>query len=161
MGDAPRYFGLAQTSIDQKNRITVPAKFRNRLPAGEDGKTILYVMIGQDFRHLELFDSRSGKRRVDELTGGAGLPDEDQRRGQGLLGFVEEVELDRAGRIRIPKAHAEYARLTDEVVVSGAGDHMRLYDPAEATDESIPVNLEKLDPQSVARIYNSALKSSE
>ncbi|MBX3458784.1 MAG: hypothetical protein KF696_02325 [Planctomycetes bacterium] len=157
MASAPRYFGLASTTVDSKNRITIPAKFRSRLPVSSDGKTFVYVTIGPDFRHLALFDQISGEQRIEDLTGKAGLPGEGQRRQQQLLGWFEQAEVDKAGRILLPKGHLEYARLKSEVVVSGAGDHLQIFDPQEAGEGNAPVSAEKLDPLAVARIYNSTL----
>lgn len=157
MAGLPRYFGLATTSMDSKNRITIPAKFRSKLPASSDGKTLLYVMIGADFRHLDIFDSESGLRRIEALTGQDGLPNEEQRRRQQFLAMVEQVEVDKQGRILLPKSHVGYAMLKSEVVVSGAGDHMQVYDEAQAEEVSAPVNIEKLDPGAVSAIYNSTL----
>jgi MraZ protein len=143
--------------MDSKNRITIPAKFRSRLPASADGRTLLYVMIGADFRHLDIFDQESGEKRIEALTGNSGLPGEDQRRRQQLLAMMEQVELDKQGRILLPKTHAGYANLKSEVVISGAGDHMQVFDAGEADVLAAPVDIEKLDPTQVSAIYNSTL----
>jgi MraZ protein len=157
MAGGPKYFGLATTSMDSKNRITIPAKFRSRLPATSDGKVLLYVMLGADFRHLDIFDQESGERRIEALTGEAGLPSDAQRKRQQFLAMVEQVEVDKQGRVLLPKSHVAYANLTSEVIVSGNGDHMQLYDPTEAEKANVPVNIEKLDPGAVSGIYNSTL----
>src|SRR5690606_6603855 len=157
MAGLARYFDLATTSMDAKNRITIPAKFRSKLPVSSDGKVLLYVMIGADFRHLDIFDQESGERRIEALTGETGLPGEVQRKRQQFLAMVEQVELDKQGRVLLPKSHVGYASLKSEVVISGAGDHMQVYDPTEAEAVSAPVSVEKLDPRDVSAIYNSTL----
>ena len=157
MAGAPRFFGLATTSMDSKNRITIPAKFRARLPVTTDGKTLLYVMLGADFRHLDIFDQESGEKRIEALTGETGLPGNVQRQRQQFLAMVEQVEVDKQGRVLLPKSHCAYANLSSEVVVSGAGDHMQVYDPTEARKANVPVEIETLDPGAVSGIYNSTL----
>ncbi|MBE7492863.1 MAG: hypothetical protein HS108_14065 [Planctomycetes bacterium] len=157
MAKPQRYFGSAVSSLDAKNRINVPAKFRSRFPVSQDNKVFVYVMPGPDFRHLEVFDSEQGERRVDELTGGHGLPDAQQRSRQSLLGLVEQVELDGQGRILLPKHLVDYARLKGEVIVSGAGDHLQICDPDEARTQSVPVHPDQLDPTQIAEIYNGAM----
>ncbi|MBX3473621.1 MAG: hypothetical protein KF754_04500 [Planctomycetes bacterium] len=156
MARPQRYFGSATSSMDAKNRINIPAKFRSRFPAATDGKVLLYVMPGPDFRHLEVFDLEGGERRIEELTGGEGLPDAQQRHRQYLLSLVEQVELDAQGRILLPKVHVEYAKLKGEVIVSGAGDHLQICDPDEARNENVPVHLERMDPSQIAEIFNGA-----
>jgi DNA-binding transcriptional regulator/RsmH inhibitor MraZ len=59
--------------------------------------------------------------------------------------------------VLLPKDHVAYARLKGEVVVSGAGDHLQIYDPGEAEEVAAPVSIDKLDPDAVADIYNSTL----
>lgn len=157
MAESPRYFGFATSSVDAKNRITIPAKFRSKLPVGHEGRTFVYVMMGPDFRHLAVYDLASGQRRIDELTGDTGIPGEVQRKRQQYLALVEEVEVDKQGRVLLPKEHVEYARLKGEVVVSGAGDHIEVYDPEEGRHVSAPVSIEKLDPQHVSAIFDGTM----
>lgn len=156
MARPQRYFGSATSSMDAKNRINIPAKFRSRFPASADGKVFVYVMPGPDFRHLEVFDIEGGERRIEELTGGEGLPDAQQRSRQYLLSLVEQVEMDGQGRILLPRQHVDYAKLSGDVIVSGAGDHLQICDPDTARTEQVPVNLEKMDPAQIAEIFNGA-----
>lgn len=157
MAKPQRYFGSAVTSMDAKNRITIPAKFRSKLPASADSKVLVYVMPGPDFRHLAVFDAEGGERRIEELTGVEGLPGEQQRQRQYLLSLVEQVEVDAQGRILLPKHHVDYAKLKGEVIVTGAGDHLQVCDPDEARTKDVPVNLDKMDPAQIAKIFNGAM----
>lgn len=157
MAKPQRYFGSATSSMDAKNRITIPAKFRSKFPAGADGKVLVYVMPGPDFRHLAVFDMDAGERRIEELTGGEGLPGEQQRHRQNLLSLVEQVELDSQGRVLLPKQHVDYARLKGEAVVTGAGDHLQICDAGAVSNEQVPVSLDKMDPAQIAEIFNGAM----
>ncbi len=157
MAGLPKYFGLATTSIDAKNRITIPAKFRNKLPLQPDGKAVLFVMPGADYRHLDIFDSDSGAQRIAELTGQGKLPSDEQRRMQRLLGMMEQVELDKQGRVLLPKGHVAFAKLKGDVLVSGCGDHLQVYVAEEAAEGSAAVAIEDMDPSDVANIYSSTL----
>jgi MraZ protein len=143
--------------MDAKNRITLPAKFRSKLPVANDGRTLLYVMVGADFRHLDIFDQEGGQARIEALTGETGLPTEKQRQRQQFLAMVEQVEMDRQGRLLLPKSHVSYANLKSEVMISGAGDHMQVYDSAEAEAGNAPVSIEQLNPSAVSALYNSTL----
>lgn len=160
MGVPPRYIGLASTTIDAKHRVTLPAKFRSRLPASMDGNTVLYVMPAADFRALEVFDSESGARRVEEMNGDSGLQNAHGRSLKRLLALMEQVEMDRQGRILLPKSHVAYAMLKKDVVVAGAGDHLEIYDPDQARDNAAFIDIETLDPAAVSRLYDDARASS-
>ncbi len=154
----PRYFGQAETTIDAKNRITLPAKFRGKLPASPDGPILLYVVPGAEFRHLDLFDSESGMTRINALTGGSGLPGAGQRSRQSLLKNLEEVECDRQGRILLPRKHVEWARLSGTVIVAGAGDHMQVYTAEQARAADALADLDELDPAKIGKLYDDAMQ---
>lgn len=157
MAGLPKYFGLATTSIDAKNRITIPAKFRKKLPTQSDGKAVLYVMYGADFRCLDIFDSESGALRMAELSGESGLPSALQRERKRMMARVEEVELDKQGRVLLPKDHVEWAGLKGEVLVAGCGDHLEVYVSGAAAAVGAPVPNEDLDPTAIAGLYNGTL----
>jgi division/cell wall cluster transcriptional repressor MraZ len=151
-----RYIGEAQTIIDAKNRITLPAKFRSQLPTSPDGSIHLYVAPGPDFRSLEVFDKESGERRMDELAGDTGLPDVQQRKRQELLSKFEYCECDKQGRVLLPASHVSWSKLNGEVRVSGRGDHLLLYSPAEAKAAKMTLDLEDLDPAAISKLYEEA-----
>ena len=45
-----------------------------------------------------------------------------------VLGGAEELELDPQGRVRVSKAHMDYAGLTREVALVGPGNHFEIWD---------------------------------
>lgn len=151
-----RYIGEAATIIDAKNRITLPAKFRSKLPPSPDGSAVLLVAPGPDFRSLEIFDQENGERRMEELAGDSGLPDAEQRKRQELLSRFEYCECDKQGRVLLPASHVSWARLKGEVKVSGRGGHMLIFSPEEAKASGRLMELESLDPAAVGRLYEEA-----
>src|SRR5687767_351102 len=110
--------GEYEHTIDDKNRLTLPARFREQLEAGlvvtrgMDG--CLYAWPSAEWR--ELFQARV-----------AGL-DPLQREGRKLqrhfFSGAAEAELDKQGRIMIPAALLRYAGLSRDVVVAGVSDHL-------------------------------------
>ena len=114
--------GEYEHTIDDKNRLTLPAKFREELAGGVvvtrgmDG--CLYAYPAADWRERFL-------ARVAEL-------DPLQREGRKLqrhfFSGASEAELDRQGRIMIPSALLKYAGLSRDVVVAGVSDHIEIWD---------------------------------
>jgi transcriptional regulator MraZ len=114
--------GEYEHTIDDKNRLTLPAKFRGELAGGVvvtrgmDG--CLYAYPAEDWR--ERFLARVA--RLDPL----------QREGRKLqrhfFSGASEAELDRQGRIMIPGALLKYAGLSRDVVVAGVSDHIEIWD---------------------------------
>jgi transcriptional regulator MraZ len=114
--------GEYEHTLDDKNRLTLPAKFREQLASGVvvsrgmDG--CLYVWPPAEWR--DQFQARVSS--LDPL-------DTDSRKLQRhFFAGAAEAELDKQGRIMIPAALLRYAGLTRDVVVAGVSDHLEIWD---------------------------------
>jgi MraZ protein len=111
-------------TIDDKNRLTLPARFRDDFAGGGvvtrglDG--CLYV-FPQD-RWEVLVDSRLAELDL--------LSKEGRLMQRHFFSGAAEAEPDKQGRIMIPAALLEHARLSREVVVAGVYDHLEIWDRA-------------------------------
>lgn len=121
------FTGQAEASIDAKQRLAIPAKFRNRWNPKDDGETWFCVpwpktgalRLYTEKMHNELF---SAGRRDPSLT-----PDEDQAELDVILHSVtEQVDVDANNRIRLPAWQVEHLGLPKEVIVLGAGDRLEI-----------------------------------
>jgi transcriptional regulator MraZ len=114
--------GEYEHTIDDKNRLTLPAKFREELAAGVvvtrgmDGCVYAYPRN----EWLERFQSRVG--------GLDPLQPEARKLQRHFFSGAAEAELDRQGRIMIPAPLLRYARLSRDVVVAGVHDHLEIWD---------------------------------
>lgn len=119
---ADRYSGYYEHSLDPKGRITIPSKFREQL-----GKTIA-MMRGRNncicLYSLSEWNAVYEKfEKIEESDGEA----YDQMR-KLLATSVDDNEMDKQGRLLVPPALRSYAGLDKEVVVSGAGRHVEVWD---------------------------------
>ncbi|MEX0875976.1 MAG: hypothetical protein WD114_00830 [Phycisphaerales bacterium] len=121
------FTGQAEGTIDAKQRLAIPAKFRNRWSPEDDGPTWFCVPWPQtgslrlytEKMHNELF---TAGRRDPSLT-----PDEDQAELDVILHSVtEQVDIDSNNRIRLPAWQVEHLNLPREVIVLGAGDRLEI-----------------------------------
>ena len=118
---ADRYSGYYEHSLDPKGRITIPSKFREQL-----GKTIA-MMRGRNncicLYSLSEWNAVYEKfEKIEESDGEA----YDQMR-KLLATSVDDNEMDRQGRLLIPTTMRQYAGLGKDVVVSGAGRHVEVW----------------------------------
>jgi MraZ protein len=116
--------GEYEHTIDDKNRLTLPAKFRKAfsdgviVTRGMDG--CLYAYTPEDWRdHVDT--------RLAELDP---LSKESRKMKRFFFSAATEAEPDKQGRIVVPPALAEHARLGREVVVAGVHDHVEIWDRA-------------------------------
>jgi MraZ protein len=116
------FLGQYRHTIDNKGRLTIPARYRELLVEGA------YVIQGFDQNLMVLtpsaFDSVS--RRVSQMS----MTDPTARQLKRLLFSTgDKVEVDRSGRILIQQFLREVAGLDSEAIVVGVGDYFEIWAP--------------------------------
>lgn len=110
-------------TIDEKKRLSVPAKFRALL-----GKKAV-ITIGLN-NCLSLYTAKDWKQFAQKLTSlSMGRP-EDRAVARMFLSSAYDVEIDAIGRILIPDTLKQYASLKDQVYFIGVGNRVELWDEA-------------------------------
>ncbi len=117
------FLGRFRHNLDDKGRLTVPARFRKRLAA--EGA---YVMQGFDRNLMVLpysaFEVMS--RRINQMS----MTDPDARLLRRLLfSTADQVEIDKSGRILLPQFLRQSAGLDAPVVIVGLGDYFEIWSP--------------------------------
>ena len=116
--------GAHEHTIDDKNRLTLPAKFRQAfadgivLTRGLDG--CLYAFRRPDWDRL--VESRLAS--LDPFS------PEGRRIQRHFFSGAAEADLDRQGRVMVPRELIEHAGLGREVVVAGVNDRLEIWDRA-------------------------------
>jgi len=116
--------GTFDHTLDAKNRLTVPARYRSALADG----VVLAMPVD-----LTPCVGVWRPEEYENYTRGAlaELPPLSTRRTElerFFYGSSSDLELDAAGRIMVPSFLGDYAKLSKEVVVVGAGERMELWD---------------------------------
>src|SRR5205823_3908355 len=114
--------GEHEHTIDDKGRLTLPAKFREAFAGGvvvtRGLDDCLYAYTRDDWERLV----NTRLKELDPLS----------REGRQLQRFffarASETEPDKQGRIVIPGPLLESASLQREVVVAGVYDHLEIWD---------------------------------
>lgn len=117
--------GNYEHSLDAKNRLTVPAKFRAQLDGGvvvakslEPCASIWTSGAFESFTHSFLKDLNP-------------LSEESRRLSRFFNSGSFDGELDAAGRVMIPQPLLAYAGLGRDVVIVGNDDHLELWEPGK------------------------------
>jgi len=100
-------------TLDEKNRLTLPARLRNVFG---DGIVVTRGMDGCLFAYTP------------RLSGLDLLSQEGRRMQRFFFSGATEAELDKQGRVGIPQALLEHAKLGRDVVVAGVHDHLEIWD---------------------------------
>jgi transcriptional regulator MraZ len=116
--------GEYEHTIDEKNRLTLPARFRKELAGG------LVVTRGLD-RCLDAFPRDSWEERVRaRLSQLDSLSQEARVMRRFFYSGAVEAEPDKQGRVMIPAALLAHAGLGRDVVIAGVDDHLEIWDRA-------------------------------
>lgn len=114
-----RFVGEYAQGIDSKNRVFIPAKFREML--GEK------IFITRNFEGcLSVYSEAGWDEYADKLLS---LPTTE---GSGLMRFIFsstiDVKLDSQGRVVLSPSLKEYAGLSKDIYIIGMGDHLEIWD---------------------------------
>jgi MraZ protein len=116
--------GEYEHTLDDKNRLTLPARFREPFDGG------LVVTRGMD-GCLFVFTREDWERFVAvRLEGLDPFSKEARQMSRFLFSAAAEAELDKQGRFPLPPPLIQHARLGREVVVAGVRDHVEIWDRA-------------------------------
>ena len=127
------FIGTYEHTIDEKSRLTLPARFRDGLgenvvlTRGLDGVVAVYP------RETWVVTVQTRIAALDPLS----------RRARQLQRFffsgAAEADVDRQGRILVPAVLTRSATLERDVVVTGANDHLEIWNPTTWTDHMTAV----------------------
>lgn len=121
MLDRPLFTGSVEHSLDDKGRLVVPARFRERLGAG------FFLTIAEPDPCLALYPAATW---ADFCTRLEGAPVKDARYRsyvRHLFAHTEELSCDAQGRLVIPAALRGYAAIEKDVVSIGSLTRVELW----------------------------------
>jgi MraZ protein len=116
--------GEYEHTIDDKNRLTLPARFREAFAGGVvvtrgiDPCLAVYTREGwDDFVHSQLAGLDQFSREARQMR-------------RYLFSAGAEAELDKQGRVTLPAGLLRKAGLARDVVVAGVGEFLEVWDRA-------------------------------
>ena len=114
------FVGQHNHKLDDKSRLSLPAKFRQEL-----GQTViithgldqcLFVYPKKEWRHFS--------NKISELSMGQA---DSRAFSRFLLSGAMEVDIDSSGRVLIPEHLRKYAKIEQQVVVTGVHNRIELW----------------------------------
>jgi MraZ protein len=131
------FTGETERSIDEKSRISLPSEMRDGFASG-----IVYASPGPNDT-IWLSPESTFEKKANSLEQSL-LPDEDAMEFEQILfSQSRRIELDKAGRIRLPDTLLSLAGISKQAFVLGVGDHLEVLNHA-TWDAKREANLAKL-----------------
>ncbi|HOJ01011.1 MAG TPA: division/cell wall cluster transcriptional repressor MraZ [Anaerolineaceae bacterium] len=123
------FFGQYEHTIDEKGRLTIPARFREDLAEGT------YITLGFDNNLMCMskhnLEVLSHKLRTHNIMDPFARKLRRMFYSYGVL-----IESDKMGRILIPQNLREMVNLDQNVVITGSGDYFEIWSASQWNSES-------------------------
>jgi MraZ protein len=133
------FLGEYQHTLDDKGRVSLPAKFRGGIPGGR-------VVISKGLEGCLYVTPEDGYQdTVRRLMDSSPYDEQARRLRRFFLSGAAEAELDKAGRVTVPSVLRQYAELDKDLTVIGAGDWIEVWDTStwEAYNAETAASLEE------------------
>jgi MraZ protein len=138
------FLGQYEHTLDAKNRLTIPARFRAQLSEG-------VVLAKEQETCLAIRPVSAWNRFMDDLRGTGTTWDQTYRDFQRrYTAGAFDAQLDAAGRIMLPQALIDKAELSREVVLIGNLDTIEVWDRARWREEE--ARLDEAVPELARRL---------
>ncbi len=121
--------------LDAKRRLAIPAQWRARLDPAKHGARIM-VSPGPTGR-LCLWTEREFEVQAESFRSGLVNDSQAARRAVVLFSNSDALDVDTAGRIRIPDRLLDLFKLDDKVVLLGVGNHIELMRASEYVEPTL------------------------
>ena len=119
--DVPRFTGSVEHALDDKGRLVVPARFRDRLGAG------FILTIAPPDRCLALYPTITWEAYCSRLDAASLKDDRYRRFVRHLFAHTEEATCDQQGRLLIPPPLRTYAAIARDCVSIGAFTRVEIW----------------------------------
>ena len=118
------FLGTFEARLDEKNRMPIPAKFRDQFDAPA-------YLTSSEEPCIAVYTKDSFEARAAEVQSVPASDAGGRNARRKFFGDAHDVAKDAQGRLLIPQRLMGHAGLTKEVAVVGAGDWFEIWDAAE------------------------------
>jgi transcriptional regulator MraZ len=140
----PSFSGTYYFTVDTKGRIIIPAPFREIISTNYSTK--LYITNAPVDQCIRIYPQEEWSKLQDKVRTKPSSDKHIKFFMRRVIGSAVEIDLDRQGRILIPVALRENAKINGNVVIVGQVERLELWDRDE-WDRL--VDLSKIDKESM------------
>ena len=128
----PSFKGTYEHSIDDKGRVSFPAKMRKIL--SPDAQERFTIIRGQSDPCLYLYPENEWEAVEEKLAAINSFSKNGRLVKRYLLRFAEDVSLDKQNRIALPSEHMNFSGINSKVVFIGMGEHIEIWSPEKLNE---------------------------
>lgn len=117
--------GISSAKLDAKGRMSLPARFRERLLAAAEGKVVVTVDMRE--KCLMLYPLQEWETVQEKLDALPNIRSETRWLQRILIGHATDLEFDANGRILLPAPLREHGGLEKDLVLVGQGNKIEIW----------------------------------
>ncbi|MDW7691265.1 division/cell wall cluster transcriptional repressor MraZ [Flammeovirgaceae bacterium SG7u.111] len=115
-----------ECKLDDKGRLTLPARIKSTLPENETMK----IVLKRGFETcLTIYPHDEWEKIYEKVVSLNEFVKEDRLFQRMYLRGNTELDLDKSGRVGIPSSMRKYAQLEKEVLLVGLGNRIEIWNP--------------------------------
>jgi MraZ protein len=127
------FIGQHNTSLDAKNRLTLPARYKGVLSDG------VYITQGFD-RNLLILTNEAFDEILHSIKGMNIANPLARLLFRMILGSAAKLDLDRNGGVFVPQELIDFANIDKEALLVGQGDYLEVWAPHLWHEQEISLN---------------------
>jgi len=122
------FFGEFEYKLDEKGRVPLPPRFRERLKGG--------IVLAQGFEKcISVYPIAEWQKLSEKISSSRISPDKLRKLKRAIFATAFYLGLDGQGRVSLPAPLREYAGIGDEVVVAGVDASLELWGKEQWLEE--------------------------
>ncbi|UUD36672.1 cell division protein MraZ [Mycoplasmopsis californica] len=118
------FYGQFDRTFDDKNRVMIPAKFREQLTS------VVFVSLGLE-DVLELRSEAEWNKFASELNSKSEFDRNVRTFKRAYFARTQQLEIDKQGRIMVPQTFINLAAIGKNLVFVGVGNKVEIWDKAK------------------------------
>jgi transcriptional regulator MraZ len=122
-----RFSGTFEHAIDDKNRVAIPAKFREALSGLQEERLMVTRFRSGEHRCLDVYPITAWRDLEAKLLAKRRFNPEIQRFKRVYVSGAHDCPLDGQGRILLPQHLRDWAGITRDVVFTGEIDMFKIW----------------------------------
>lgn len=138
------FTGYFERNLDDKGRLSIPARLRSQLEKAQSKDEVVYVFYSTVYKVIRIYTYDGWmsfvQPKIDEIEN----PDDRMRMMKVLYRFVEDQKLDAQGRIPINKKLAALLGIGKNVSICGMGRGIEVA-ALETKEESFELESDEID----------------
>lgn len=125
------FLGEYQHTLDEKNRLVIPSKFRTFIRTEQDREGFfLLVSPGQRETCIRLYTPSGWERQAGAIRTEAEASENPSEYYRLYASHAEFVPADTQGRVLLPSRRLDEAKITREILLVGNFEWIEVWDPA-------------------------------